>query len=112
MSPAWELYRSRRRAFRLSVVLAPLWFLPEGLARKHFGGFGLGRNVTFILFAVSPALLIIFVNYFRWIFWACPRCKRPFHVSWSYGNPFSDHCIHCDLPLWATEAGGPCRDLP
>jgi hypothetical protein len=38
----------------------------------------------------------IYAGYFP-----CPRCHKPFFVTWWYRNPFARKCVHCGLPKWA-----------
>jgi len=35
----------------------------------------------------------------------CPRCGKPFHVTFWYHNAFARRCVHCRLPKWAPGPG-------
>jgi hypothetical protein len=106
MDPAWEDYRRRRRGFWLALVLLPLWLIPgaliqEFLARRGFGG---THWINFPAVLVPPMIHPV-VAYFRRIFWPCPRCGRPFFLTWSGCNWFARRCLHCGLPKWAPAQG-------
>src|SRR5207245_7151129 len=38
---------------------------------------------------------------FRWAFWPCPRCGRPFFYKFPWGNVYRLKCVHCGLEKWA-----------
>jgi hypothetical protein len=102
MDSSWAEYKRRRRAFWLALCLAPLWIIPGALISSLLVVAGLGYKwVTFLAVALPP-LVSIEVAYTRWIRWRCPRCGKPFHFGWLYGNALSRRCIHCGLPLWTT----------
>ena len=31
----------------------------------------------------------------------CPRCGKPFHMTFWYHNGFARRCAHCGLPKWS-----------
>jgi hypothetical protein len=110
MDYAWDEYKRRRRAFRLALLLAPLWLGPGAVIRYFLISYGLDVDVAFFLAVVLPPMLAIVVTHIRRTFWPCARCGHPFHVSWLYGNPFSRRCVHCRLPLWADPSGPNVRE--
>jgi Zn ribbon nucleic-acid-binding protein len=101
MDSSWDEYRRRRRAFWLAFPRALLWVVPGTLIRLVLVRCGLDNNTAFILAVALPMASIIMVAHVRRMFWACPRCGRPFHVTWWYGNVFSGECVHCGLPKGA-----------
>ena len=36
----------------------------------------------------------------------CPRCGKPFHMTFWYHNAFARRCAHCGLPKWAPRDPG------
>ena len=100
MDPAWHEYRRRRRAFRFSCLIALLWMVPGSLIRFLLDRYGLDDGPAFLLAVGLPIMAIIANAHIRKMFCPCPRCGRPFHIKWYYGNAFARRCVHCGLPLW------------
>ncbi|SIO58893.1 hypothetical protein SAMN05444166_5850 [Singulisphaera sp. GP187] len=101
MDPAWDEFRRRQRAFWLAILLCPPWFAFGSLLCDFIARFGLNYDILFILIAALPALGNIMVAHWRKLFWPCPNCGRPFHLTWFYGNLMARECVHCDLRKWA-----------
>ncbi len=102
MEAAWAEYKHRSLVFRLTVLFAVLWFLPGAVLTEFSVRYGWNKNLAFLLIMALPMLGSIAVAQLRRILWPCPKCKRAFHVTGFYGNPFSRRCLHCGLRLWAT----------
>jgi hypothetical protein len=59
--------------------------------------------------ALLAAWVVLLFRFFyvscEYVYWACPRCGKPFHyVARWYGrwnNPFARRCVHRGLPKWA-----------
>ena len=111
MGNVWDEYRRRRRAFRLSFLLALLWLVPGSMTRRFLvERCGWDDILAFCLAVGLPVLGIISAAHLKKVLWPCPRCGRPFHVGWFDSNAFSRRCVHCRLPLWKTEPAE--ADLP
>ena len=86
MDSAWVEYRRRTRVFWLALLLPPLAMVPS-TALSHFlvtRGFN-GEMISLLAIAL-PIMGIIVMAHLRRMFWACPRCGRPFHVTWWFGK--------------------------
>lgn len=94
----WCEYKRRRFAFRLALLLSlPLVILGFLIGtRLRADGLNALANIQFFMIPFAP----IVITHIRRMLWPCPRCGRPFHVTWSYGNPYSRRCVHCGLPKW------------
>lgn len=101
MDPAWDDYRQRRLASRSALLLALVWILPGSVIRHNLVSHGWDESTALVLAVASPMLVILSVTHLRRMLWPCPRCGRPFHASWCYGNLFARRCVHCGLPKWA-----------
>jgi hypothetical protein len=101
MDPVWDEYKRRRRAFRLALLLMPLWIVPGAVIRYILIRCGLDARLAFFSVVLFPPYLNLVVAYWRWMSWNCPRCGRRFFHTWIYGNPFSNRCVHCGLMKWA-----------
>ncbi len=102
MDPAWDEYIRRRRAFRLALLLFPLWLVPGGMIQHALAGYGFKATsgVTFLA-VLMPPMAFLMVTHLRRMLWPCPQCGRSFHVCGWYGNAFARRCVHCGLPRWA-----------
>lgn len=100
MDPAWDEYRRRRRAFWLAIPLAIVWFVLGSLVCDVLVRYGFNGTLTWFLIAALPAQGYLMVSALRRSLWPCPRCGRPFHCTWLYGNWFVRRCVHCGLPKW------------
>ncbi len=70
-------------------------------------GFYLPDRVFYVLVPISILIGFsgLFVTWFRWGWWACPRCAKPFFGVSTFGlvlgaNPFRRNCGNCDLRKW------------
>jgi hypothetical protein len=102
MHPDWIEYKRRRRTFWLAFLLFPLWIFPGATLQDYLAGRGYdGRSLVTFLVVLVPPMACLMVVSLRLIFWPCPRCGRPLHCTWWYGNPwFARQCLHCGLPKW------------
>jgi hypothetical protein len=93
---SWNDYRRRRR-----------WFFGNWI-----GGFfaigalvGIGSNPLLddlAGFILCPGWLLCFaITSVRLSLFRCPRCGRCFSCTWWFGNPLTQHCLHCGLPKWS-----------
>lgn len=101
LTPPWESYRKRCRAFRWSFLLAALWLVPGSLIRRALVRRGFDDGAAFLCAVAVPALGVIAIAHLRRVLWRCPRCRLPFHVTWWRGDPFGRQCVHCGLPVGA-----------
>ena len=95
----WDDYRRRKR---LCWILF-LTYVP--------GVFGIGLPLDRLFSSELPlgilagmwmVALLVAGNYA--IAWRCPRCGKPFFLTWWGYNSFARKCVHCMLPKWSTEA--------
>jgi len=104
MEPAWDEYRRRCRVVWLALLLLPLWFALVSSVVYVLARFGIdfesALNSAYLL--IGTLLLgNVMVAQWRRSFWPCPRCGKPFHRTWWYGdNWFTRRCLHCGLPKW------------
>jgi hypothetical protein len=93
---SWNDYRRRRR-----------WFFGNWI-----GGFfviavlaGIGSSLSLddlVFYALCPAWLLGFaITSVRLSLFRCPRCGRCFSCTWWFGDPLTQHCLHCGLPKWS-----------
>jgi hypothetical protein len=87
--------------FWLALLLAGLWIVPGVLISYLLAACGMNADVAFLFAVGLPLFGVITAAHLKRMFWACPRCGRPFHLGWFYGNPFARRCVHCGLPKWA-----------
>ena len=100
MEPAWDEYIRRRRAFRLALLLFPLWLVPgdpDPSTPLPATGSKPPSGVTFLA-VLMPPMAFLMVTHLRRMLWPCPQCGRSFHVCGWYGNAFARRCVHCGLP--------------
>ena len=101
MDPHWKEYRRRCWVFRLALLLTPAWMIYAASIRTSLVGYGLSHDsASFLTF--MPMLALLIVAHLRRILWPCPRCGRPFHVTWWYSNTWARRCVHCGLPKWTS----------
>ncbi len=86
----WEVYRKRTFLFWIAL-------LGGGLVAVGSILIGWAEIVAGPLWLIAVA-----VSHLSRMFWPCPRCRRPYHATWFFGNPLAQHCLHCDLPKWAS----------
>ena len=79
----------------MALVFLPLWLVPGAIARGIPVALGMQSSWATPVAIIAPPMGNFMVAYWRWMFWPCPSCRRPFHVSWIYGNPFARRCVHC-----------------
>jgi hypothetical protein len=95
---SWAVLRRKHRWFFFSAIAFPFCALLTNYVLTLF----LGKDDAMML-TVVPA----FITWFFLGFWAldfrCPRCRKTFYMKWMAGDPFTRHCLHCGLPIWAEE---------
>jgi hypothetical protein len=96
----WCEYRKRRRIFLCAIFLMPFpWFMLTHMffyepLQTQFN-ITLDRKWFFLYVQFLPWILAVVFFRFRFAWWRCPGCQRPFHSF-----PFSDACPHCGLIKW------------
>jgi hypothetical protein len=102
LSPEWNRYR---RHCHLFLVVAFSW-VPLGWVLPEFfpGGLSAIGEVLFGIYAIVWFVTCLYLM-LRLTLFMCPRCDKPYFVTWLYGNPFAGNCLHCKLPKW--ERGKP-----
>ena len=100
---AWRVYRRRRNAFLLCWLGVPLLVVAVEV--------GLGPIVSApVVQELSLVLLFLWMTGcvlggLLWSFFPCPRCGKPFHMSFLWSNALARRCLHCRLPKWAKGPG-------
>jgi len=97
----WEDYKKRYNLF-LIVLFAffPIAFALDWLCVRFFD------SKILLIIASIIWLIGIIIVYFRFAFWECPKCKKPFFLvvisSFPIGYNFlTNKCLRCGLPKWA-----------
>ena len=96
----WRDYRRRRNLSLFSLLGYVAFVFVFGLLPEQF----LGTAIPMLIAAISwMAFAGIAGNWF--IRFPCPRCGKPFFADskwWGY-NTFTRHCLHCKLPINASD---------
>src|SRR5438874_5759306 len=99
----WRVYRV------LSLIRTVVWcgFPAFLVIRWIYPDVGriLTRN-TGMAWLVTCAIAHVVV-----MMWRCPRCGKPFFLSWLKGNFLARRCLHCGLPKYAMN-GSADLELP
>src|SRR5215470_1462101 len=99
--PAWIECKRRARIYWLFLLvyfplMACLWSFGGVIQRK----IGLNIQVPFVVTGFfSFAGVWAWVG-FRWAFWSCPRCGKPYFYKFPLGNVLRRKCVHCGLEKW------------
>ncbi len=101
MDPYWNEYRRRCWVFRLLLLMTPAWIIYAASIQTSLISYGLSHGTAFYS-TFMPMMALLIVANARRMLWPCPRCGRPFHVTWWYGNPWGRRCVHCGLPKWTS----------
>lgn len=100
---AWAEYRRRRRdAWLALVALFPAPVLAAFLVSPIC--WALNSGAPAFIAAVVGALAWFIVNCivrFRYFWWPCPRCHRPFFQALWIHWPFANRCLNCGLEKYA-----------
>lgn len=93
----WQELRFRKRLFCIAYAAAIpatalIWLILSPLASLL--GPQVSDGITAIL--VFTALAALYLHLVRW---PCPRCGKPFSVTWGTRGGFNDKCVRCGLPL-------------
>jgi hypothetical protein len=100
--PNWQELRRRRKQFWMAFLLfIPFMMVIGGVSQIVQQSLS-GRLAEgfFAIAGISYTGLIIWLS-FRLAYWPCPRCGRPFSLSWWRRAAMNDRCLHCDLPRYA-----------
>ena len=96
----WRTYRRRNAA--VAVVFVGGVFAPA-ILHALLEAMAVGKLAAPFAFAVWFGSLLVVGR--RAGIWPCPRCGGPFHARPGCRNSFARKCLHCELPLWAGDAG-------
>lgn len=103
---SWRGYRLAKRSLAASLLLA-VFEMTSSFGRQY-----LGMPVTMwdkmVAILVLPTMITFFCSVLICQWWACPRCKKMFHIKWYGVRPFAQSCQHCGLEKWTA----PDRDVP
>lgn len=109
----WAKYRSVEKQFWLSLALCLVLFVWRKLTTITMGRVTL-HPPSGLDFLNYLAFLWTAANFYRWMFFDCPRCGQSFFVqsSWLDGTirrqireniSEGRRCAHCQLPMFGSD---------
>lgn len=96
---AWIEYRRRIRVFAAVVASLVCCAAPTNLLFRPFLSQAVGEEMA-LWCCGAPWALAWVVAVYRYAWWPCPSCGRPFFYG-LYFAPWAHSCMHCGLPKWS-----------
>ena len=97
LHPIWIAYRRRRRLPFVLLLSGPATFLVIDRALRVIGYQLAGELFVACFLGWGVAFAI---SMWRWMLFACPRCRGLFHIRGFVSSPFSVRCLRCGFPKW------------
>jgi len=88
MNQAGGITRDESAGFRKARLICLISFV--GLL------VGAATGITWLSFLSALAFVLSLIGS---LLWRCPRCNKPFGLTWGVAMPLLDKCVHCGSEL-------------